>query len=151
LKVAAAVVHFESNMGEGLVKYAGGCHCERVKFEVEAQAEIEAIECNCSICSKSGFLHLIVPKSRFVLIRGEDTLTAYTFNTGVARHLFCKVCGIKSFYVPRSNPDGYSVNVRCLESTGISNIKIKPFDGRRWEEHAAELTHLSKADSDNIR
>ena len=117
-------------MDDGLIKHVGGCHCGRVKFEVQAPADIEAIECNCSICSKSGFLHLIVPKSRFVLIQGDEVLTTYTFNTGVAKHRFCKVCGVKSFYIPRSNPDGYSINVRCLESTGISSIRTKPFDGK---------------------
>jgi len=128
----------------GLIQHTGGCHCGRVKFEVEAPAEIEACECNCSICSKSGYLHLIVPKARFVLVRGSDCLSAYRFNTGVAQHLFCKFCGIKSFYVPRSNPDGYSVNVRCLEPTTIARITIKPFDGKNWEEHADALSHLSK-------
>jgi hypothetical protein len=115
-----------------------------VQFEVEAPAEIEATECNCSICSKSGYVHLIVPKSRFVLLRGREFLSTYGFNTGVAKHLFCKVCGIKSFYVPRSNPDGYSVNVRCLEAGTISKITVKPFDGRNWDEHAHDLAHLSK-------
>jgi hypothetical protein len=104
---------------------------------------MEAIECNCSICSKSGFLHLIVPKSRFRLLQGSEALTTYAFNTGIARHLFCQVCGIKSFYVPRSNPDGYSVNVRCLEPGTVRQIKINRFDGRHWEEHARELTDLS--------
>ena len=118
-----------------------------MEFEVEAPAEIEAIECNCSICSKSGFVHLIVPKSRFVLLRGSEILSSYRFNTGVAKHLFCSVCGIKSFYVPRSNPDGYSVNVRCLEAATISTIIVKPFDGRQWDEHADDLVHLSKTES----
>lgn len=126
-----------------MVKHIGGCHCGRVRFEVEAPAEIEAIECNCSVCSKSGFLHLIVPESRFVLIRGSEDLATYTFNTRVAKHLFCKVCGIKSFYVPRSNPDGYSVNVRCLEPSTITRIIVKPFDGKNWEGHAHALAHLS--------
>jgi len=114
-----------------------------VKFEVEAPAEIEAVDCNCSICSKSGFLHLIVPKSQFTLIQGAESLATYTFNTGVAKHLFCKVCGIKSFYIPRSHPDGYSVNVRCLESATISKIKVVPFEGKHWEEHALDIAHLS--------
>jgi centromere protein V len=126
------------------MRHVGGCHCGRVQFEVEAPAEIEAIECNCSICSKSGFVHLIVPKSRFVLLRGGEFLSTYGFNTGVAKHLFCKVCGIKSFYVPRSNPDGYSVNVRCLEAGTIAKITVKRFDGRKWDEHAHDLAHLSK-------
>lgn len=125
-------------------KYLGGCHCDAVRFEVEAPAEIEATECNCSICAKSGYLHLIVPKSRFSLIQGSEFLTTYTFNTGIAKHLFCKVCGVKSFYVPRSNPDGYSVNVRCLEPGTIAKLTVKPFDGKNWEAHAQELEPLSK-------
>jgi hypothetical protein len=92
-----------------LIQHRGGCHCGRVRFEVSAPAEIEVSECNCSICAKSGFLHLIVPRARFNLTCGGEYLTTYTFNTGVAKHLFCSICGIKSFYVPRSNPDGYSV------------------------------------------
>ena len=127
-----------------MAKHLGGCHCGRVKFEVEAPARIEATECNCSICGKSGYLHLIVPKSRFTLIRGAEFLSSYTFNTGVAKHLFCNICGIKSFYVPRSNPDGYSVNVRCLDAETISQIIVAPFDGMHWEQAAARLEHLSK-------
>jgi hypothetical protein len=134
-------------MGDGLIKHLGGCHCGRVQFEVQAAAEIEAIECNCSICTKSGYVHLIVPKSRFVLLRGGEFLSTYGFNTGVAKHLFCKVCGIKSFYVPRSNPDGYSVNVRCLEAGTISKITVKPFDGQKWDEHGQDLARLSKTES----
>lgn len=127
-----------------IVKHVGGCHCGRVRFEVEALAEIEASECNCSICSKSGYLHLIVPKSRFRLLQGSESLTTYTFNTGIAKHLFCQVCGLKSFYIPRSNPDGYSVNVRCLEPATISKLTVKPFDGKNWEEHARELAYLTR-------
>lgn len=91
----------------------------------------------------SGNLHLIVPKSRFRLVRGESELTTYTFNTGVARHLFCKTCGIKAFYIPRSNPDGYSVNVSCLEPPP-REIVIEKFDGQNWEQHAHTLAHLSR-------
>lgn len=127
-----------------MIQYRGGCHCGRVRFEVTAPAEIQANECNCSICSKSGFLHLIVPLSRFHLIQGEEYLTTYTFNTGVAKHLFCKVCGVKSFYVPRSNPDGYSVNVRCLDANTVNEVRISQFDGAHWEDHAASLAALSK-------
>jgi len=108
-----------------------------------APAEIDATECNCSICSRTGFLHLIIPKSRFKLLQGSEYLSTYRFNTGVARHLFCKVCGIKSFYVPRSNPVGYSVNVRCLDPNTVKRINVSRFDGQNWERHAAELAHLS--------
>jgi len=124
--------------------HAGGCHCGQVRFEVLAPAEIDATECNCSICSRTGFLHLIIPKSRFKLLQGSEYLSTYRFNTGVARHLFCKVCGVKSFYVPRSNPDGYSVNVRCLDPNTVKRINVSRFDGQNWERHAAELAHLSR-------
>jgi hypothetical protein len=126
-----------------LVKHKGGCHCGGVVFEVEAPSIIEAVECNCSICRKSGFLHLIVPKSRFNLIQGSESLSTYTFNTGVAQHFFCKVCGVKSFYIPRSHPEGYSVNVRCLEPGTIKKTTVTFFDGSNWEEHAQDLAPLS--------
>jgi hypothetical protein len=120
----------------------GGCHCGAVRFEVELTASPVVTECNCSICSKSGFLHLIVPAEKFRLLSGKECLTTYTFGTGVAKHHFCKVCGIKSFYVPRSNPNGFSVNVNCLDGAEDLQYSIKPFDGQNWEKHVAELnTH----------
>ncbi|MDH3445642.1 MAG: GFA family protein [Deltaproteobacteria bacterium] len=133
--------------GELWAIHTGGCHCGRVQFEVEAPAEIKALECNCSICGKSGFLHLIVPKSNFKLLQGSEFLSSYSFNTGVAKHLFCNVCSIESFYIPRSNPDGYSVNVRCLNPETINKITIGSFDGRHGEKSAASLAHLSKENS----
>jgi hypothetical protein len=111
-----------------LLTHRGGCHCGAVAFEVQAPARVTVSECNCSICRMSGYLHLIVPSARFRLLRGTDSLTTYTFNTGTARHHFCRHCGVKSFYVPRSNPDGYSVNVRCLEQSTLELITIEPFD-----------------------
>lgn len=123
--------------------YKGSCHCGAVQFEVEAPERIKCGDCNCSICAKSGFLHLIVPKSKFKLLQGEDNLTTYTFNTAVAQHRFCKTCGIKSFYIPRSNPDGVDVNVRCLDPQPAENF-VEPFDGQNWEEHAATLAHFNK-------
>jgi hypothetical protein len=123
--------------------YRGNCHCGAVAYEVEAPEEVVCHDCNCSICSMSGNLHFIVPASRLRLIRGEESLTTYSFNTGVAKHLFCRFCGIKSFYIPRSNPDGYGVTVRCL-SPQPSKIVIEPFDGRNWERHAAALASLSR-------
>lgn len=125
------------------MKYEGGCHCGAVRFEVETPGDIEVEECNCSICAMTGFLHLIVPRSRFRLIAGEHRLTTYRFNTGIARHTFCRVCGVKPFYVPRSNPDGIDVNVRCLD-TRPNSIAIVPFDGRNWEQNAHALAHKSK-------
>jgi len=111
---------------------------------VDAPAELEAQLCNCSICSMTAYLHLIVPTSRFHLVQGAQDLTTYTFNTEVAQHRFCIHCGIKSFYIPRSNPDGVSVNVRCLEPETIAKIRITDFDGRNWEKHADELKHFSE-------
>jgi hypothetical protein len=121
-------------MSEDMVTHSGGCHCGRVRFEVQASARVAVSECNCSICSKSGFLHLLVPSSRFRLLSGAEALTDYRFNTGTARHLFCSVCGIKSFYVPRSHPDGYSVNARCLDEGTVESVEITPVNGREWEQ-----------------
>lgn len=121
------------------VTHSGGCHCGAVRFTALAPARLEVEECNCSICGMSGFLHLIVTKQQFNLLRGDDALLAYRFNTGVARHLFCSTCGVKSFYVPRSHPDGYSVNVRCLDPETIAGMTIRPFDGQRWEESIKAL------------
>lgn len=125
------------------MKYQGSCHCGGIRFEVEAPDDLQVEECNCSICAKSGFLHLIVPKSKFRLLSPEDNIATYTFNTGVARHTFCKICGIKPFYIPRSNPDGYDINVRCLD-TKPRSITIEQFDGQNWENHAHKLTHKSQ-------
>jgi hypothetical protein len=120
----------------------GSCHCGAVAFEVLAADDIDVVDCNCSVCRMSGFQHLIVAAERFRLISGQDKLTTYTFNTGTARHLFCAACGIKSFYVPRSHPDGYSVNVRCLDAADFRSIRIRPFDGQNWEQHVAALPSL---------
>jgi len=117
-----------------MIKHTGGCHCGRVRFEVTAPARITVSECNCSICSKSGYLHLVVPAERFKLLAGADSLTTYTFDTGTAKHLFCKVCGIKSFYVPRSHPDGFSVNARCLDSGTVEEMSVRQTNGREWEK-----------------
>jgi hypothetical protein len=126
-----------------MITHVGGCHCGRVRFEVDAPAEIEVSECNCSICSKAGYLHLIVPQHRFRLVSGREDLTSYRFHTGVANHLFCSVCGVKSFYVPRSHPDGFSVNARCLDSSSVRSLAVvRRFDGADWEAHAAELSPL---------
>jgi hypothetical protein len=128
-----------------LVTHRGGCHCRRVRFEVEAPRVLRVQDCNCSLCRMSGFLHLIVPASRFRLVAGEDVLTEYTFNTGVAKHRFCSVCGVKSFYVPRSNPDGVDVNARCLDAGSFEAIEVEPFDGANWEANADALAGLSRA------
>ncbi|MGE0668044.1 MAG: GFA family protein [Sphingomonadales bacterium] len=126
-----------------MITHKGGCHCGAVAFEVDAPAEVTVHECNCSMCEKTGYLHLIVPASRFRLLRGEHDLTTYTFNTGRAKHLFCRYCGIKSFYVPRSNPDGYSVNLRCVDRSTFTKVTVEPFNGRDWEANGDRLRHLS--------
>lgn len=118
-----------------LVKHSGGCHCGRVRFEVVAPRHLVLDVCNCSMCTRAGFKHLIVPKDRFNLVSGQDALTTYTFNTGTARHLFCFICGIKPFYVPRSHPDGYSVNANCIDSDTIAGVTVREVDGRNWEAH----------------
>lgn len=127
-----------------LVTHRGGCHCRRVRFQVRAPAAVQALECNCSICTMSGFVHLIVPATRFVLLAGADDLTDYTFNTGVATHRFCRVCGIKSFYLPRSHPDGIDVNVRCVDPGTITSVSVTPFDDADREAATAAIAHLSR-------
>lgn len=123
---------------------SGGCHCGAVRFEVEAPERYTASACNCSMCLRLGYIHLIVPASAFRLIRGQDVITSYTFNTHTAKHTFCSVCGVKSFYVPRSHPDGYSVNVRCLDDVDLDAVTVLPFDGRNWEDHAGSLPPLEE-------
>lgn len=123
--------------------HTGGCHCGRVRFEVDAPARIGAVECNCSICVKCGFLHLFVSADDFRLLQGEDAIQTYTFNTGVAQHRFCRHCGVKSFYVPRSHPNGVSVNVRCLDTETIESVDITPFDGQNWEQNVSKLSPIS--------
>ncbi len=122
------------------VVHRGGCHCGAVSFEVDAPAVLEVSDCNCSVCSKTGYLHLIVPKERFRLLRGSESLTEYRWNTGTARHLFCRHCGVKSFYVPRSHPDGISVHARCLDASTVIEMKVRPFDGRDWESARSGLS-----------
>ena len=123
--------------------YQGGCHCGRVRFEVEAPVALEVSDCNCSMCAKSGYLHLIVPKAQFKLLKGQESLTTYTFHTGVAKHLFCSSCGVKSFYVPRSHPEGISVNVRCLDEGSVESMTVTPFDGRDWDKGRASYRENS--------
>ena len=127
-----------------LATHKGGCHCGAVRFEVALPDAIEVEECNCSICAKSGNIHVIVPARRFELLQGEEALTRYMFNTGAAQHLFCSVCGVKSYYIPRSNPDGIAVTWRCLDDWDALDVTVNPFDGQNWEANAARLAHKSK-------
>jgi hypothetical protein len=124
--------------------HRGSCHCGAVAFEVEAPESPRVLDCNCSICAKAGFLHLIVPKSSFRLLRGAGNLTTYTFNTGVAKHTFCRTCGMKPFYTPRSHPGDVDVNARCLEPIPRGMV-VEPFDGRNWEASAAAIEAPGKA------
>jgi hypothetical protein len=117
---------------------SGGCHCGAVRFRVRPTTR-ELTDCNCSMCGKKGILHLIVGKDDFELLSGQEQLSLYQFNTKVARHLFCRVCGIHSFYVPRSHPDGVDVNARCLDDVDLSTFTIRQFDGRHWEAARASL------------
>lgn len=118
---------------------SGGCHCGRVQFEVEIPAAVTVHRCNCSMCRKAGYLHLIVAADHFNLLRGEADLTEYQFHTGIARHLFCKHCGIKSFYVPRSHPDAFSVNLNCVNLPADVSVTIEDFDGQHWSKSREQL------------
>jgi hypothetical protein len=113
--------------------YEGGCHCGRVRFRVTGDLS-RVVDCNCSMCTKKGMLHWIVPPEAFEVIAGREELTTYRFNSGVARHTFCRHCGIHPFYVPRSDPDKIDVNVRCLEGVDLSTLQPEKFDGINWEE-----------------
>ncbi|MCI4646444.1 MAG: GFA family protein [Hyphomonadaceae bacterium] len=125
--------------------HSGGCHCGAVRFEVDLPEAFEVEDCNCSICAMSGNIHVIVPSAYFRMLKGTDAMTEYTFNTGAAKHLFCKTCGVKSFYIPRSNPDGYAVTWRCLDAWDQLDVTVNSFDGQNWEQNAAALAHKSKA------
>ncbi len=128
-----------------LQTHTGGCHCKAVRFEVDLPSAFEVEDCNCSICAMSGNIHVIVPASRFRLLSGADNLSEYTFNTGGAKHRFCKTCGTKSFYVPRSNQDGFAVTWRCLDNWMDLDVTINKFDGQKREANAGALAHKSKA------
>jgi hypothetical protein len=121
------------------VTIAGGCHCGAVRFEAEVPRAVEALDCNCSICAATGFLHLIVPHGDFRLLSGEVALASYRFGTGAANHLFCSVCGIKSFYQPRSHPEAWSVNLHALDDASVLEVTVTRFDGRDWERAKAAL------------
>ena len=118
--------------------YQGGCHCGEVRFQVIVD-RWEVQDCNCSICRQKGFLHLIVPPEKFTLLKGQDVLTTYTFNKHIAKHYFCRICGIHSFYRPRSHPNYVDVNIRCLDGDVISQFQVKPFDGANWEQNIHKI------------
>ena len=116
----------------------GGCHCGAVRFEaLLPEPPVPALDCNCSVCSMTGFLHVMVPHERFDLLTGRDALTSYHFGTGAAEHLFCATCGVKSFYQPRSHPECWSLNARCFDEA--IELEIEHFDGRSWDSAKAAL------------
>lgn len=123
---------------DAVSEYAGGCHCGAVRFAVRVRRH-EALDCNCSVCTKKGILHVIVPREDFTLLAGADALTTYTFGTGAAKHTFCRVCGVQAFYTPRSHPDGVDVNPRCLDGDAPARFSVVPFDGRNWEESVGAI------------
>lgn len=122
--------------------HRGQCHCQKVSFEFKAPSKVKVLDCNCSICDLIGFRHLIIPRRDFNLLSGKEFLTLYQFNTRVAEHLFCSSCGVKSFYVPRSNPNGISINFRCVDQSGFAEVEFDTFDGQNWEANADSLKHL---------
>jgi hypothetical protein len=115
----------------------GGCHCGRIAFQVDGPVGVVE-ECNCSICAKKGYLHWIVARENFRLLTPAESMATYTFNTRVAKHHFCPVCGVAPFYIPRSDPDRIDVNVRCLEGVEPDSLRIERFDGRDWERSHRE-------------
>jgi len=139
------IIRTAINQGGNKMKiwHKGGCHCRAVTFEVCTPANVELTACNCSICDMTGFLHLIVAAEDFRVITGADNITAYSFNTHTAKHTFCETCGVKPFYTPRSHPDGISVNFRCVDQHGFDKVTSKNFDGRNWEDNAADLQSKS--------
>jgi len=126
-------------MGQARVTVQGGCHCGAVRFEADVPRSVRLLACNCSMCAKTGFLHMIVPHGDFRLLSGADRLSSYRFGTGAAEHLFCKTCGIRSFYQPRSHPEAWSIDFRCLDTGHHIEAEIDEFDGRNWEKARANL------------
>lgn len=124
----------------GCLTVTGGCHCGAVRFAATVASHVRLLACNCSMCAKTGFLHLIVPHGDFRLLEARDTLSSYRFGTGAAEHLFCRTCGIRSFYQPRSHPKSWSIDFRCLDDSHGLTAEIEPFDGRNWESARASLT-----------
>jgi hypothetical protein len=120
------------------MKVTGGCHCQAVRFEADVpEPPVPALDCNCSVCRMTGYLHINVPHENFELVSGRDDLTSYRFGTGAADHLFCGHCGVKSFYQPRSHPDCWSINANCLDEP--LELAVEKFDGLDWSAAKAKL------------
>ncbi len=125
-----------------MIKHLGSCHCKQIQFEVIGKNNIQVLDCSCSICSILNYKHYVVDKSQFQLLKGKKYLSTYTFNTKVAKHMFCKICGIKSFYIPRSHPDSISINLNCINSKTINKVKIIKFDGKHWKKNINKIKSL---------
>ncbi|WP_020398220.1 GFA family protein [Kordiimonas gwangyangensis] len=121
------------------VTHKGGCHCGTVTFEFDGPSDLKAVTCTCSMCARTGFIHYFATQDEFRITSGADNLTEYTFNTRTAKHLFCKTCGVKSFYVPRSHPDGWSINTNCIDMATVTSLDIGEFDGANWEANIESL------------
>lgn len=124
-------------------EYHGGCHCQDIRFKIKLDESVESTEitlCNCSMCEKTGYLHLIIPKHQFTFNSNWNNLSNYQFNKKIAKHYFCKNCGIKSFYQPRSHPDCLSINARCLDDFSKYKLLINNFDGKNWEDNIHTIT-----------
>lgn len=120
------------------MRLEGGCHCRAVRFVAKVeQGPVRALHCNCSICTMTQFLHIIVPHENVELSTEEGALTSYRFGTRSADHLFCRHCGIKSFYQPRSHPESWSINANCLDEP--VELEIEEFDGKNWERSRGML------------
>lgn len=124
---------------EKKIWHQGACHCGAIKFKVRAPVNIALTACNCTMCHMTRFLHLIVETKDFHLLSGADNITTYTFNTNTAKHTFCKTCGIKPFYTPRSHPDGISVNFKCVDQSSFETVASEDFDGRNWADNVVAL------------
>ena len=125
-----------------MITHLGSCHCKQIQFEVIGKNNIQVLDCSCSICSIVNYKHYVVDKSQFRLLKGKKYLSTYTFNTKVAKHMFCKICGIKSFYIPRSHPDSISINLNCINSKTINKVKIIKFDGKHWKKNINKIKSL---------
>ena len=125
-----------------MIKHLGSCHCKQIQFEVIGKNNIQVLDCSCSICSILNYKHYVVDKSQFQLLKGKKYLSTYTFNTKVAKHMFCKICGIKSFYIPRSHPDSISINLNCINSKTINKVKLIKFDGKHWNKNINKIKSL---------
>ena len=122
-----------------MTKHKGGCHCGAVSFEFEAPAQMSLTLCNCSICNKTGFQHVFVPHGDVTFISGKEHLTTYTFGSHTAKHTFCPSCGVKPLYQPKSHPDKYSINLRCIEPGTLTISETIEFDGQNWDKNIDDL------------